>query len=365
MLLGAFFSSQMSKIGKTHIVALCAVLFSVLLSSFGLYFYQIFFAKNILLDKPAQKVLVTDGMSLQGLARQLSDDKVIEDVVSFAFVGRILGYDKHIKPGYYVLSSNASNLRTIKLLRSGKQVPIRFSFHGFRQLDKIAPLISSKLQLDEQVLLKALCSDSVAMSYGFNRHTFALMFIPNTYEFYWTTRTTAFLDRMKWEYDRFWNTKRKKQAAQLNLSPIEVGILAAIVQAETNKEDEKSRIAGVYLNRLRARMPLCADPTLIFAWKAFSTKRVLNRHKTIRSPYNTYRNRGLPPGPINLPELSSLEAVLATESHRYFYFCAKPNFSGYHVFSKNARAHQYHARRYQRSLRKKLRAARARKSLKP
>ncbi len=343
---------SMQKMSKKRAVAFGAVIFSVCLSSFGYYFYQLFFTANVLVEKIPQHVTIKKGTTLYALARQLKETEQIEDVISFVFVGRVLGYDKHIIPGHYKLAGDMSNLQAIRWLRSGQEAPIQLRFHGVRRLEDLSARLSKQLQLDQHTLLHALCSQSVAVEHGFDIHTFPLMFVPNTYEVYWTVSVADFLARMQREYARFWDEKRRKQAKHIGLTPIEVGILSAIVQAETAKNSEKKRIAGTYLNRLRRGMPLGADPTLIFAWQDFSLKRVLYKHMQIDSPYNTYRRKGLPPGPINLPEISSIEAVLQAESHDYLYFCAKADFSGYHVFSKTLKKHQYHARRYHRNLRK-------------
>ena len=343
---------SMQKMSTRRAVAFGAVIFSACLSSFGYYFYQLFFTANVLVEKTPQNVAIRKGITLHALARQLKETEQIEDVLSFVFVGRILGYDKHIVPGHYKLAGDMSNLQAIRWLRSGQEAPIQLRFHGLRRLEDLSARVSKQLQMDHHTLLHALCSKSVAQHHGFDSHTFPLMFVPNTYEVYWTISVEAFLARMQREYARFWDKKRRKQAKNIGLTPIEVGILSSIVQAETTKNSEKKRIAGAYLNRLRMGMPLGADPTLIFAWQDFSLKRVLHKHMQIGSPYNTYRRKGLPPGPINLPEIASIEAVLQAENHQYLYFCAKADFSGYHVFSKTLRQHQYHARRYQRNLSK-------------
>ena len=295
-------------------------------------------------------VIIEPGTSLEVLSNQLQQETALQDVISFAFVARLLSYDRHLRPGYYELQSNMGNLSAVRLLSRGNQKPVKVRFHSLRQLEELPALVGKKLQLSADILLRSLCSDSVARRYDFDQHNFALMFIPNTYEFYWTTDTESFLSRMYAEYLHFWKGRRKKKADSLGLTPTEVSILASIVQAETQKNEEKRRISGVYLNRLRSRMRLGADPTIIFAWKDFSIRRVLNKHKEIRSPYNTYRRRGLPPGPINFPEISSIEAVLEAESHDYFYFCAKDDFSGYHVFSKDLATHEKYANRYRSAL---------------
>ncbi|OQA02251.1 MAG: putative aminodeoxychorismate lyase [Bacteroidetes bacterium ADurb.Bin408] len=178
------------------------------------------------------------------------------------------------------------------------------------------------------------------------------MFLPNTYEFYWNTSAEQFMERMHKEYIKFWNAERVDKASAMSLSTADVSILASIVKSETNKADEMSRIAGVYINRLNRGMPLQADPTVIYAWGDFTIKRLLLKHLDIDSPYNTYKNTGLPPGPITLPEGHVIDKVLDYEKHNYLYFCAKEDLSGYHVFANNYNDHQANARRYQKALNK-------------
>jgi UPF0755 protein len=176
------------------------------------------------------------------------------------------------------------------------------------------------------------------------------MFIPNTYEFYWTTSATEFAERMKTEYDRFWDTTRKQKAEEIEMSPVEVTTLASIVQAETTKTEELPRVAGLYINRLQRGIPLQADPTVKFAVGDFTLKRILNKHLEIDSPYNTYKHAGLPPGPINFPEISAIDAVLNYEDHNYLYMVAKPDFSGFHNFSTTLAEHNRNANRYRAAL---------------
>ena len=332
-----------------------AVIFSMLLSSFGYYAYQVLFSPNVLVDQPPRGIKIHNGTTFSALIKQLIAEEALSDAVSFAFLAKLLDYDEHIAAGYYELQANMSNLSALHMLRSGRQSGVRVSFHGLRLLEELPTRLEGQLLLSSSDLLPLLCADSVAQRYGFTLQSFPLMFIPNTYELYWTISPEAFLARMKSEYERFWSKARRAKADSIGLSRVEIGVLASIVQAETTREEEKRRIAGVYINRLRSRMPLGADPTLIYAWKDFSTTRVLYRHKEINSPYNTYRRRGLPPGPINLPEISSIDAVLEAETHKYLYFCAKDDFRGYHFFSEDFETHQIYARRYRHALNQRRR----------
>jgi UPF0755 protein len=245
-----------------------------------------------------------------------------------------------------------TNLEAIRLLRSGAQVPTHVTFNNVRVKADLAGKITNNISVDSTEFLQLLNNDSLINSYGFNQENIMCMFLPNTYEVYYTITGEELFERMHKEYERFWNDQRKAKAEELGLSPVEVSTLASIVQAETIKPDERPKVAEVYLNRLERNMALQADPALVFAVGDFSIKRVLNIHKEIDSPYNLYKNRGLPPGPINLPELESIDAVLNHDNHNYLYFCAKPDFSGYHAFATNLIAHNRNAAAYQAALNK-------------
>lgn len=283
----------------------------------------------------------------------LLDEAVLSDTVSFNWVAKQKSFSKP-KAGKYLIKDGMSNNELINLLRSGAQSPVKLTFNSIRTRSDLAGRVSKQLELDSVDLLHVLTSSEVSSKYGFNKTTFVSMFIPNTYEFYWTTSTDEFVKRMAQEYKTFWNENRMTKARALNLSQSEVCILASIVQAEQLEHpDERPRIAGLYINRLRKGMPLQSDPTLIFAIGDFSIKRVLNKHKQINSNYNTYKRKGLPPGPINLPEISSIDAVLNYEQHNYLYMCAKPDFSSYHNFSQTLRQHNVYANQYRRELNKR------------
>jgi UPF0755 protein len=336
---------------KTKIYLIVIITFSVLLTSLSFYFYQAFFSPNALVDKEEPYYLtIPSNATFQQVSDSLSRNEVINDVITFSFVAKVLKYQESVKPGRYKISPRSNNINLVRFLRSGDQSPVNITFNNVRTKEDLAEKITQSLEIDPEAFL-ALVSDSVyIMKFGFEPETVMSMFIPNTYEVWWNTSPENLFDRMYREYERFWNDTRKQKAVNIGLSPTEVSTLASIVQAETQKNDEKPRVAGVYMNRLRINMPLQADPTLVFALGDFSIKRVLNIHKEIESPYNTYKYLGLPPGPINLPEISALDAVLNFEDHNYLYFCAKEDFSGYHAFATNLSEHLNNARRYQAAL---------------
>lgn len=277
---------------------------------------------------------------------------LITDKTSFEWLALKKDYPDHVKPGRYILKNGMSNNQLINLLRGGLQTPVRLTFNNIRDIKMLAGRIGQQIEADSAELVAMLSNRDSLQVLGFNTRTIPAMFLPNTYEFYWNTSADQFVKKMKREYEHFWNEERKNKAKALKLTPVEISTLASIVDKETNKTDEMARIAGVYLNRLRDGWLLQADPTLVFASGDFELKRVLNVHKEIESPYNTYKYIGLPPGPICIPSLAAINAVLNAEKHNFYYFCAKEDFSGYHNFAKTLSEHNRNAERYQRALNK-------------
>ncbi|RZS96769.1 endolytic transglycosylase MltG [Cecembia calidifontis] len=337
---------------KTKIYLIAIITFSVMLTSLSFYFYQAFFSPNALVDKEEPYLLkIPSNATFKQVSDSLYNNGVINDIITFSFVAKVMDYQESVKPGLFTIPPRTNNLNLIRILR-GSQTPVKVTFNNIRTKEDLAERLTKNLEMEPEQFLDLL-NDSVYISkFGFTKETVMSMFIPNTYELWWNTSPENLFDRMYREYDKFWTEERKQKARKIGLSPIEVSTLASIVQAETQKADERPRVAGVYMNRLRINMPLQADPTLVFAAGDFSIRRVLNTHKEIDSPYNTYKYTGLPPGPINLPEISALDAVLNYENHDYLYFCAKDDFSGYHAFAKNFNDHLINARKYQVALNK-------------
>ena len=341
------------KIERKHKIVLFSVVLSVTLSSFGFYAYQVVYAPNVLLRAQSDSSFyIYEGETFLAVRKRLDSLKYIGDATSFALLARFLGWDKRMIRGHYLLKRKSHNLKVLRQFRLGLQAPIRLTFSHARKLNQLPERLSHAFMFSEKDMRHLLVDSTTSRLYGFTQDNFLLMFVPNTYELYWDTSPQAFLDRMHQEYCHFWSASRRRKADTLGLTPVEVGILASIVQAETSKAREMSKVAGVYLNRLRRNIPLSADPTLVYAWNDFSIRRVLNRHKTIQSPYNTYLHTGLPPGPINAPKPYVIDHVLNATQHKYLYFCAKPDFSGYHVFAKTLRQHLQNAKAYQQALNK-------------
>ncbi len=271
---------------------------------------------------------------------------------NFEWLAKQKSYPSNIKSGHYLLKKGMNNLELINLLRSGNQTPIKLIFNNIRTKEQFAQRISSQIEADSTSIINLLNDSVYLANLELNKYTATTIFVPNTYQIFWTIKTDDFIKRMKREYDQFWNEDRKARADSLGMSIQEIITLASIVEKETQKNDEKSRIAGVYINRMGKKWYLQADPTLVYALNDYSIKRVLNVHKEIDSPYNTYKHRGLPPGPICIPSIASINAVLNYEEHKYFYFCAKDDLSGYHVFANSYRQHEQNASKYRKALNK-------------
>jgi len=303
--------------------------------------------------------IIQSGATFRKVQEDLGRGSFVNDMVSFSFLARLYNYDKAIKPGRYRLRRNMTNLQAIKLLRAGVQEPVKVTFTHVRLIRDLGEPITRNLSISEDQFNQALNEFIATNDQGFNEDNILCMFIPNTYEVYFNISPEDLVERMNREYALFWNQERTAKAKQIGLSPIEVSILASIVQAETVKEDEAPRIAGLYLNRLRKDIALQADPTLVYAVGDFTIKRVLNEHKQVESPYNTYKHTGLTPGPINMPRISMIDAVLNAESNNFLYMCAKEDFSGYHNFTSSLNQHLINARNYQRALSIEQQKARA------
>ncbi|HNQ12334.1 MAG TPA: endolytic transglycosylase MltG [Bacteroidia bacterium] len=296
---------------------------------------------------------IPSGSTFDDVIAVVNDAEILIDKASFEWVAKKMEYDKAIKPGRYEIHAGMSNHDLVSLLRSGKQSPIRFTFSSLRSVDRLAGMAGSKFECDSISIMSLLSNTEYIDSLGFTKASLPSLFIPNTYEFYWNTSARQFVDRMFTEHQTFWNEKRLSRLKELGLSKTELVTLASIVEKETNKNDEKAIIAGVYVNRLRDDWKLEADPTLVFANGDFTIKRVLNIHKEIDSPYNTYKYLGLPPGPICIPSIASIEASLNFKNHNYYFFCAREDFSGYHNFAEDYRTHLQNAKKYQRELSKR------------
>lgn len=278
-------------------------------------------------------------------------EPVLEDWESFERAADRKQYTSNIKAGRYRLTRGMNNNSIINTLRS-RNLPLQLSFNNQESLASLAGRVSEQIEADSLSLLAALSDRTFLEEHGFNVETALALYIPNSYEFFWNTSAEEFRERMLKEYHRFWTDARQAKASGLGLTPIEVASLAAVVHKETAKVDERPRVAGVYLNRLKRNMPLQADPTVIYAIKResgnFDTiiKRVLYRDLTLDSPYNTYKYAGVPPGPITMPDITAVDAVLNAEKHNYLYFVANVEKFGYHTFAETLVQHNRNKAQY-------------------
>lgn len=293
---------------------------------------------------------IPTGASYALVLNELVEGGYINDAASFDIVANRLDYPNKVKAGKYKITPGMSNLNMLRMLRNGKQEPVKLVINKFRTKQDFIQFIDERMEPDAEEIAELLDDTVFLATYGLDTNTALVPVIPDTYEFYWNTNAKKIYERLAEYSEKFWNDERTALADSQALSPTQVMIIASIVEEETNKADEKPTVASVYINRLRKNMKLQADPTVKFGLNNFSIKRILEGHLASTSPYNTYMYAGLPPGPINTPSKSSINAVLNAPKTDYIYFCAKDDFSGYHSFASNYTEHMKNARAYQKAL---------------
>jgi len=337
------------------ILVAVVLLGAVAMGAFAWYVYDMAFSENTGFNNSEAHVFIPTNASMADVVEELKP--LLDNIDSFIVVADKKQYSSNIKPGHYIITQGMSNNDIVTTLRS-RNIPINVKFNNQERLEDLAQNISAQIEADSSSLVQAFRDPEFLKEVGLTEETALSLYIPNTYEFYWNSSAKTFRDRMRKENDNFWNDSRKQKAAALNLTKEEVISLAAIVQKETAKVDERPRVAGVYLNRLRVGMLLQADPTVIYAIKRESgdydqiIKRVLYADLELDSPYNTYKYAGVPPGPIAMPDISSIDAVLNPEKHDYFYFVADVTNFGYHKFAKNLAQHNANKAEYVRWINK-------------
>ncbi len=326
----------------------------ILAPIFGyLAFHKIFNSNNIsLLSDEDPYIYIYENSSYEDVKLLIAEKSKIHSKTTFDWVAKILKYDKDasVRSGRYQIENQMSNQKLIRNLRNGNQSPVNLTFNNIRTKEQLAGRLAQQLMPDSLEILSLLRDSAYQQKFGLDTLNAVSLFLPNTYEVFWNIKAEKLFDRMKREYDNFWTEENKRKAAAIPLTPLEVSVLASIVDGETNNVAEKPIVAGLYINRLRIGMPLQADPTVIFATGDFTIRRVLNKHLKMDSPYNTYKNRGLTPGPIRIPTISALEAVLNYDKNDYLYMCAKETFNGEHNFASNWATHLQNARKYQQAL---------------
>lgn len=329
---------------KNYKSLLITIFVAIGLIAFGAYLTL--FAPNAQKDI---KIYIYKNNSFEDVFNQIKQN--LKNEKTFEIYAKLKKYDKYIKEGYYQIPLGANNYQIIETLIKGIQTPVKLIVPSVRTIDILIAKIDEQLELTKEELLDILFDPQTLNSYGLSKHTVATLFIPNTYEVYWTISPKKLIERMYKEYNKFWNEERIRKAKKIGLTPTEVIILASIVQAEQMEHsEERPIIAGLYINRLKKGIPLQSDPTVLFALGQFDKKRVLFKDLEVNSPYNTYKNKGLPPGPILIPEISSIDAVLNYQKNDFLYMCAKEDFSGYHYFSKTIDEHLKYAQLYQKKL---------------
>ena len=314
-------------------------------------FYRTFFAPNITANE--KYLYIKTGFTYDNLIAELKSKKIFNDLKTFKEAAEKMNLKTKLKPGRYLLKKDMSNRAFINMLKTGNQQPVKLKFQNIRKIENFAAYLSKNLETDSLTFIKYLGSATFAQKYGFNTETFYTMFIPNTYELYWNINATDFLKLMNKEYHTFWNEHRLAKTKELGLSPVEVSILASIVDSEALYDSEMKTIAGLYLNRLKKGILLQADPTVIFANNDFFVRRVTSKLLNSTSRYNTYKYPGLPPGPITMPSINAIDAVLNHDNNNYLYMCAKEDFSGYHNFAATKEEHEKNAKKYRYQLNKR------------
>lgn len=319
----------------------------------GLYFIYLFgktfFWENTIFEEKKVYIFINEDDDFPEVERHLAP--FLKSISDFSIAAQKKGYTTRVRSGKFVLLKGSNNNEIINSLR-GKSLTVRVTFNNQERLEDLAGRVAKQIAPDSISLLKAFLDPDFLAAKGFSKENALGMYLPNSYDFFWNTTAENFRDKMLKSYRKFWSEDRKNKATALGLTPLEVMSMAAIVQKESQKEDERPRVAGVYLNRLKRKMKLQADPTVIYAMKLqiqnfdMVIKRVLYKDLEIKSPYNTYQYTGVPPGPITMPDISSIKAVLNAEQHPYLYFVANPNKIGYHLFAKNRREHNKNKKIY-------------------
>ena len=339
---------QQKKRSRKKIIIWIASIFILLLVATTTIIYNMVF-KPIELSETVY-IYIDKNSDYEEVVDQLQEKATLPNEYIFRQLSDRMNYPNMVKTGRYAVEDGMTMPDLIRRLRSGSQAPINLTFNNIRTMESLAGRLSSQLMVDSISILNVLNDTSVAASYGFNEQTFGAMFIPNTYEVYWDTSIESLINRMKKEYDAFWNADRRAKAEKLGLTPLEVTTLASIVEEEATYADEYPIVAGLYINRLNRGMRLEADPTVKFAVGDASLRRILFKHLEVESPYNTYKIDGLPPGPIRIPSTSAINATLSPTQHNYIFMCAKDDLSGRHNFAVTHAEHARNARAYQRAL---------------
>lgn len=337
-----------TKSSSVPFIAGAALIAAVLLACGAFYYLTYRRSNTVAGGAPVNIYHTTD---FQGLLDSVAASGSVKNMATFKHAAEHMNLEKNFKPGHYCLAGGLTNKQLVRVFAYGWQTPVRLIIKPHvRDLNKMSKLLGQQMEASPSQMREAMDDKEIMEAHGFNKATYLAMFLPDTYEVYWTSTPLQLLDRLWKEYEAFWNKSRTTKAQEAGLTREEVITLASIVIEETKYEPEMPTIAGVYINRLKMGMPLQADPTVKYAVNDPSLKRILNKHLQVNSPYNTYKNKGLPPGPITTPTKVAIDAVLNYEHHNYLYFCAHENFNGQHRFATNLAGHLENARRYHSAL---------------
>ena len=336
---------------RTKIIISAAVVILLIGGFYGLNVYKTYLAPNVSGDE--EYLFVKTGANYDDLLINLQSKASLKDLDAFKKAAGSMKLAASLKAGRYRLKQGLNNRTLINMLKSGNQDPVKLKFQNIRKKENFAAYMAKNMEADSLAFINVLDSSALLEKYGFTKENSYSLFIPNTYELYWNITPLAFFEKMQKEYGKFWTASRKQKAAKLNLTPIQVSILASIVDSEALYDKEMPIIAGLYLNRLSRGILLQADPTVIFANNDFTVKRVTNKLLSVDSKYNTYKYKGLPPGPIMMPSINAIDAVLDRQVNSYIYMCAKEDFSGYHNFAENETQHNINAKKYREALNKR------------
>ena len=346
-LINALMEQQKKRNRKKTIIWIASIFILLLVATTTIIYNMVF--KPIELSE-TMYIYIDKNSDYEEVVDQLQEKATLPNGYIFRLLSDRMNYPNMVKTGRYAVEDGMTMPDLIRRLRSGSQAPINLTFNNIRTMESLAGRLSSQLMVDSISILNVLNDTSVAANYGFNEQTFGAMFIPNTYEVYWDTSIESLINRMKKEYDAFWNADRRAKAEKIGLTPLEVTTLASIVEEEATYADEYPIVAGLYINRLNRGMRLEADPTVKFAVGDASLRRILFKHLEVESPYNTYKVDRLPPGPIRIPSTSAINATLSPAQHNYIFMCAKDDLSGRHNFAVTHAEHARNARAYQRAL---------------
>ncbi|WP_301920920.1 endolytic transglycosylase MltG [Ferruginibacter sp.] len=322
------------------------------------------FGSNTDFAESRKSFYIQTGSNFDEVISQLAEQKILKNPGTFKLLAHQLKYDANVKAGRYVIENGASIFKVIKVLKAGRQTPVNLVITKLRTKEDLAQKIGNNFECDSSAVIALLNNNDSLLHYGLDTNTAMTAVIPNTYAILWNTSALKIFKKLFTEQEKFWTTERKKKAATLNLSPKQLYILASIVEEESNKDEDKGKIASVYLNRLQTGMRLSADPTVIFALKDFSIRRVYRKYTEFPSPYNTYLYNGLPPGPVCTPSIKTIDAVLDAPKTNYLYFVAQPNLTGYSNFATTYKEHMMFAKQYQQWLTEYLKAKETIDSLK-